>query len=42
MQKALGILEAFRDDLDKGFLDDFLFKVEAEVAPIIWEASQMR
>jgi hypothetical protein len=32
MQKALGILEAFRDDLEKGFLDDFLLKVEAEVA----------
>jgi hypothetical protein len=32
MQKALGILEAFRDDFDKGFLDDFLLKVEAEVA----------
>lgn len=29
---ALGILEAFRDDFDKGFLDDFLLKVEAEVA----------
>jgi hypothetical protein len=32
MQKALGILEAFRDDLEKGFLDDFLLRVEAEVA----------
>lgn len=32
MQKALGILEALRDDLDKGFLDDLLLKVEAEVA----------
>ena len=32
MQRALGILEAFRDDFDKGFLDDFLLKVEAEVA----------
>ena len=32
MQKALGILEAFRDDLEKGFLDDFLLKVEVEVA----------
>ncbi|HZM06194.1 MAG TPA: DUF4145 domain-containing protein [Candidatus Saccharimonadales bacterium] len=32
MQKALGILEAFRDDFDKGFLDDFLLKVEAEIA----------
>jgi hypothetical protein len=32
MQRALGILEAFRDDLEKGFLDDFLLKVEAEVA----------
>jgi hypothetical protein len=32
IQKALGILEAFRDDLDKGFLDDLLLKVEAEIA----------
>ena len=32
VERALGILEAFRDDLDKGFLDDFLLKVEAEVA----------
>jgi hypothetical protein len=32
IERALGILEAFRDDLEKGFLDDFLLKVEAEVA----------
>jgi hypothetical protein len=32
VQRALGILEAFRDDLEKGFLDDFLLRVEAEVA----------
>jgi hypothetical protein len=32
MQRALGILEALRDDLEKGFLDDFLLKLEAEVA----------
>ena len=31
-QRALGILEAFKDDLEQGFLDDFLLKVEAEVA----------
>jgi len=29
---CLGILEAFRDDFHKGFLDDLLLKVEAEVA----------
>lgn len=32
VQRALGILEAFREDLEKGFLDDFLLRVEAEVA----------
>jgi hypothetical protein len=32
MQIALGILEGFRDEFDKGFLHDFLLKVEAEVA----------
>lgn len=32
MQKALGILEALRDDLERGFLDDFVLRVEAEIA----------
>jgi hypothetical protein len=32
VQRALGILEAFRENLEKGFLDDFLLRVEAEVA----------
>lgn len=32
VQRALGALEAFKDDLEKGFLDDFLLKVEAEAA----------
>jgi hypothetical protein len=31
-QVRLGILEAFRDDFNQGFLDDLLLKVEAEVA----------
>jgi hypothetical protein len=29
---CLGILEAFREDFDQGFLDDLLLKLEAEVA----------
>lgn len=32
VQRALGILEGFREDLEKGFLHEFLLKVEAEVA----------
>lgn len=32
MKKALGILEALRDDLEKGFLDNFVLRVEAEIA----------
>ena len=32
VQFCLGILEAFRDDFERGFLDDLLLKVEAEVA----------
>jgi hypothetical protein len=32
MQRALGILEALRDDLEKGFLDNFVLKMEAELA----------
>jgi len=32
VQVRLGILEAFRDDFEQGFLDDLLLKVEAEVA----------
>jgi hypothetical protein len=32
VQFRLGILEAFRDDFEQGFLDDLLLKVEAEVA----------
>ncbi len=32
VQVRLGILEAFRDDFEQGFLDDLLLRVEAEVA----------
>ena len=32
VEYCLGILEAFRDDFAKGFLDDLLLKVEAEIA----------
>jgi hypothetical protein len=32
IQVRLGMLEAFRDDFEQGFLDDILLKVEAEVA----------
>lgn len=32
VQYCLGILEAFRDDFDKGFLDNFASRIEAEVA----------
>jgi hypothetical protein len=32
VQFRLGILEAFRDDFEQGFLDDLLLKLEAEVA----------
>jgi hypothetical protein len=32
VEYCIGILEAFRDDFDRGFLDDLLLKVEAEVA----------
>jgi hypothetical protein len=32
VEYCLGILEAFRDDLDKGFLDNILLKIEAEIA----------
>jgi hypothetical protein len=32
VQYCLGILEALRDDFDKGFLDDFAAKIEAELA----------
>jgi hypothetical protein len=32
VQAALGVLEALRDDFDKGFLDDLAAKIEAEVA----------
>jgi hypothetical protein len=32
VQVRLGILEAFRDDFEQGFLDDLLLKVEAAVA----------
>jgi len=32
VEYCLGILEAFRDDFERGFLDDLLLKVEAEVA----------
>ncbi|SDT93188.1 protein of unknown function [Verrucomicrobium sp. GAS474] len=32
VQYSLGILEAFRDDLEKGFLDSIFLKIEAEVA----------
>ena len=32
VQFRLGILEAFRDDFEQGFLDDLLLRVEAEVA----------
>src|SRR6266849_2006827 len=32
VQYCLGILEAFRDDFDKGFLDDFAVRIEAELA----------
>jgi hypothetical protein len=31
-QYCLGILEALRDDFEKGFLDDFAAKIEAELA----------
>jgi hypothetical protein len=32
VQFRLGILEAFREDFEQGFLDDLLLRVEAEVA----------
>ena len=32
VEYCLGILEAFRDDFERGFLDDLLLKIEAEVA----------
>jgi hypothetical protein len=32
VQFRLGILEAFRDDFEQGFLDDLLLKLEADVA----------
>ena len=32
VEYCLGILEAFRDDFDKGFLDNLVLKVEAELA----------
>ena len=32
VQYCLGILEAFRDDFNRGFLDDFAVRIEAELA----------
>jgi hypothetical protein len=32
VEYCLGVLEAFRDSLEKGFLDDLVLKVEAEIA----------
>jgi hypothetical protein len=32
VEYCLGILDAFRDDFERGFLDDLLLRVEAEVA----------
>jgi hypothetical protein len=32
VQSALGVLEALRDDFEKGFLDDLAVKIEAELA----------
>jgi len=40
VEAALGVVEALRDDLDKGFLEDLSGRVEAEVAADYMEQAE--